>query len=162
MPETDAQQTQAINTIRFLSADGVQQAKSGHPGLPMGAAPMAYAVWTHHLRHNPAHPGWANRDRFILSGGHGSMLLYSLLHLTGYDLPAGRTAALPPVGQPDPRAPRIRADPRRRDHHRPARAGLRQRRGHGHGRGAPGQRATTAPASPSSTTPSTPSSPTAT
>ena len=77
----------AINTIRFLSADAVQQANSGHPGLPMGAAAMAYTIWTRHLRHNPADPSWANRDRFILSGGHGSMLLYSLLHLTGYALP---------------------------------------------------------------------------
>jgi transketolase len=76
-----------INTIRFLSADGVQQANSGHPGLPMGTAPMAYAVWTRHLRHNPANPDWPDRDRFILSGGHGCMLIYSLLHLTGYDLP---------------------------------------------------------------------------
>jgi transketolase len=87
MQETKALQELAINTIRFLSADGVQQANSGHPGLPMGTAPMAYAVWTRHLRHNPANPSWANRDRFILSGGHGSMLVYSLLHLTGYGLP---------------------------------------------------------------------------
>ena len=79
-------QEHAINTIRFLSADGVQQANSGHPGLPMGTAPMAYTIWTRHLRHNPANPAWPNRDRFILSGGHGSMLLYSLLHLTGYAL----------------------------------------------------------------------------
>jgi transketolase len=76
-----------INTIRFLSIDAVQAANSGHPGLPMGAAPMAYVLWTRFLRHNPADPGWFNRDRFILSAGHGSMLLYSLLHLTGYDLP---------------------------------------------------------------------------
>ena len=76
----------AVNTIRFLSADAVQNAKSGHPGLPMGAATLAYAIWTRHLRHNPANPKWPDRDRFILSGGHGSMLLYSLLHLTGYDL----------------------------------------------------------------------------
>lgn len=76
----------SINTIRFLSADGVQQAKSGHPGLPMGAAAMAYTIWMRHMRFNPQNPHWANRDRFILSGGHGSMLLYSLLHLTGYDL----------------------------------------------------------------------------
>lgn len=76
----------AINTIRFLSADGVQQANSGHPGLPMGTAPMAYTIWTRHLRHNPTNPHWPDRDRFILSGGHGSMLLYSLLHLSGYDL----------------------------------------------------------------------------
>jgi len=77
----------SINTLRFLSADAVQQARSGHPGLPMGAAPLAYAIWTRHLRHNPANPAWPERDRFVLSGGHGSMLLYSLLHLTGYDLP---------------------------------------------------------------------------
>ena len=87
MKETPELQKLAINTIRFLSADGVQQANSGHPGLPMGTAPMAYAIWTRHLHHNPADPAWPNRDRFVLSGGHGSMLLYSLLHLTGYDLP---------------------------------------------------------------------------
>ena len=80
-------QARAINTLRFLSADGVQKANSGHPGLPMGTAAMAYTIWTRHLRHNPRNPKWAGRDRFILSGGHGSMLLYSLLHLTGYDLP---------------------------------------------------------------------------
>jgi transketolase len=79
-------QTRAINTLRFLSADAVQQANSGHPGLPMGAAAMAFTLWTRHLRHNPRNPNWAGRDRFILSGGHGSMLLYSLLHLTGYDV----------------------------------------------------------------------------
>jgi transketolase len=80
-------QARAINTLRFLSADAVQQASSGHPGLPMGCAAIAYTLWTRHLRHNPRNPAWPNRDRFILSGGHGSMLLYSLLHLTGYDLP---------------------------------------------------------------------------
>lgn len=83
---SDDLQTRAINTIRFLAADAVQQANSGHPGLPMGAAAMAYTLWTRHLRHNPRNPKWAGRDRFVLSGGHGSMLLYSLLHLTGYDL----------------------------------------------------------------------------
>ena len=83
---TDDLQIRAINTIRFLAADAVQQANSGHPGLPMGAAAMAYTLWTRHLRHNPRNPKWPGRDRFILSGGHGSMLLYSLLHLTGYDL----------------------------------------------------------------------------
>ncbi|WP_279342380.1 transketolase [Geotalea sp. SG265] len=76
-----------INTIRFLSVDAVQKAKSGHPGMPMGAAPMAYLLWDRFLKYNPANPGWFNRDRFVLSAGHGSMLLYSLLHLTGYDLP---------------------------------------------------------------------------
>lgn len=79
-------ETQAINTLRFLSADGVQKANSGHPGLPMGTAAIAYTIWTKHLRFNPRNPGWINRDRFILSGGHGSMLLYSLLHLTGFDV----------------------------------------------------------------------------
>ena len=83
---TDDLQNRAINTLRFLSADGVQQANSGHPGLPMGAAAMAFTIWTRHLRHNPRNPKWMGRDRFILSGGHGSMLLYSLLHLTGYDV----------------------------------------------------------------------------
>jgi transketolase len=76
-----------INTIRTLTLDAVQKAESGHPGLPLGAAPMAYVLWTRFLRHNPKNPKWENRDRFLLSAGHGSMLLYSLLHLTGYDLP---------------------------------------------------------------------------
>jgi transketolase len=76
-----------VNTLRFLSVDAVQKANSGHPGLPLGAAPMAYVLWTRFLKHHPVHPDWFDRDRFILSAGHGSMLLYSLLHLTGYDLP---------------------------------------------------------------------------
>jgi len=76
-----------INTIRTLAMDGVQKAKSGHPGMPMGMADAAYVLWTRFLSHNPADPDWPNRDRFVLSAGHGSMLLYSLLHLTGYDLP---------------------------------------------------------------------------
>lgn len=80
-------ESRAINTLRFLSADAVQNANSGHPGLPMGAAAIAYTIWTRHLKHNPRNPHWPNRDRFILSGGHGCALLYSLLHLTGYDLP---------------------------------------------------------------------------
>jgi len=77
----------SINTIRFLSVDSVQKANSGHPGLPMGAAAFAYILWTRFLKHNPSNPKWFNRDRFVLSAGHGSMLLYSLLYLTGYDLP---------------------------------------------------------------------------
>jgi transketolase len=78
--------SRAINTLRFLAADMVQQANSGHPGLPMGCAALAYTIWTRHLRHNPRNPAWPNRDRFILSGGHGCALLYAMLHLTGYDL----------------------------------------------------------------------------
>jgi transketolase len=80
-------ESRAINAIRFLSVDAVQKANSGHPGLPMGTAAMAYIVWTRHLKFNPHNPNWPGRDRFILSGGHGSALLYSLLYLTGYDLP---------------------------------------------------------------------------
>src|SRR5689334_25332588 len=76
----------SINTIQMLSIDAVQQAHSGHPGMPMGAATMAYVLWTRHLRHNPRNPEWPDRDRFVLSAGHGSMLLYSLLFLAGYDL----------------------------------------------------------------------------
>ena len=76
-----------VNTLRFLSVDAVQQANSGHPGLPLGAAPMAYVLWTQFLKHHPSNPHWIDRDRFVLSAGHGSALLYSLLHLTGYDLP---------------------------------------------------------------------------
>jgi transketolase len=74
-----------INTVRTLSIDAIQKANSGHPGLPLGMAPAAYVLWKKFLYHNPKNPKWFNRDRFILSGGHGSMLIYSLLHLTGYD-----------------------------------------------------------------------------
>src|SRR5512134_2435676 len=75
------------NAIRALAMDAVQQANSGHPGMPMGMAEIAETLWNRHLRHNPVNPAWANRDRFLVSNGHGSMLLYALLHLTGYDLP---------------------------------------------------------------------------
>src|SRR5271156_5437808 len=86
-PKTNRElEHRCINTIRILSADAVQNANSGHPGLPMGAAAMAYTLWTRFLKHNPRNPHWFDRDRFILSAGHGSMLLYSLLYLTGYDL----------------------------------------------------------------------------
>src|SRR5271170_7457960 len=83
------QQELCINTIRILSADAVQNANAGHPGMPMGAAAMAFTLWTQFLKHNPRNPEWFDRDRFVLSGGHGSMLLYSLLYLSGYDLPLG-------------------------------------------------------------------------
>ncbi|MBN2470311.1 MAG: transketolase, partial [Anaerolineae bacterium] len=76
----------SINTIRMLAIDAVQNANSGHPGLPMGAAPMAYTLWNDYLKHNPTNPEWPDRDRFVLSAGHGSMLLYALLYLTGYGL----------------------------------------------------------------------------
>jgi transketolase len=100
-----------INTIRFLSADAIQKANSGHPGLPMGAAPMAYTLWTKHLKHNPANPSWADRDRFVLSGGHGSMLLYSLLHLTGYDLPLSELQSFRQWGSKTPGHPESHLTP---------------------------------------------------
>src|SRR5690625_7120518 len=83
--ETSIEQL-SINTIRTLSIDAIEKANSGHPGLPMGAAPMAYTLWTDFMNHNPKSSKWFNRDRFVLSAGHGSMLLYSLLHLSGYDV----------------------------------------------------------------------------
>ncbi len=86
MSTFDRTDTLAANTLRALSIDAILAANSGHPGLPLGAAPMAWALWSRHLRHNPANPAWPDRDRFVLSAGHGSALLYSLLHLTGYDL----------------------------------------------------------------------------
>jgi transketolase len=87
MNSTTAVPVKLADAIRALAMDAVQQANSGHPGAPMGMAEMAQALFTRHLRHNPADPAWANRDRFVLSNGHGSMLIYALLHLTGYDLP---------------------------------------------------------------------------
>ena len=76
----------SIDTLRILSVEGVEAANSGHPGLPMGSAPMTYTLWAEHLKHNPKDPAWADRDRFVLSAGHGSMLLYSMLHVFGYDV----------------------------------------------------------------------------
>ena len=100
--------TQCANAIRALAMDAVQAANSGHPGMPMGMADIAEALWRHHLKHDPADPQWPDRDRFVLSNGHGSMLIYSLLHLTGYKLPMqelrnfrqlhSKTAGHPEVG----------------------------------------------------------------
>ena len=101
----------AINTIRTLSIDGVQKANSGHPGAPMGAAPMAYVLWTRFLRHAPTHPDWADRDRFVLSAGHASMLLYSLLHLTGYDLSLEDLQSFRQWGSRTPGHPEYRLTP---------------------------------------------------
>ncbi len=122
----------AINAIRFLSIDGVNKANSGHPGLPMGCAPMGYILYNEYMQHNPKHPKWFNRDRFVLSAGHGCMLQYSLMHLTGYESvsvskvsvsmyvslqavgcyrdfvthAAGGLQAVPTVGEQDPWSPR--------------------------------------------------------
>ncbi|MCY3782071.1 MAG: transketolase [Chloroflexi bacterium] len=97
--------TLAINTIRTLSMDAVQRANSGHPGLPMGAAPLAYTLWLRHLRFNPRNPGWHNRDRFVLSAGHGSMLLYALLYLTGFDVSLDDIKNFRQWGSPTPGHP---------------------------------------------------------
>jgi transketolase len=101
----------SINTIRFLSIDAVQKANSGHPGLPMGAAPFAYVLWTRFLKHNPSNPTWFDRDRFVLSAGHGSMLLYSLLYLTGYDLPLEQIKQFRQWGSMAPGHPERRLTP---------------------------------------------------
>ena len=101
----------AIDTIRTLSIDGVQKANSGHPGAPMGAAPMAYVLWTRYLRHAPTDPAWPDRDRFVLSAGHASMLLYSLLHLTGYDVPLDELKAFRQWGSITPGHPEYGVTP---------------------------------------------------
>jgi transketolase len=100
-----------INTIRFLAADAIEQAKSGHPGMPMGAAAAAYTLWTGHLKHNPANPLWVDRDRFVLSAGHGSMLLYALLYLTGYDLSLDDLRSFRQCGSKTPGHPELRHPP---------------------------------------------------
>jgi len=100
-----------INTIRTLAIDAVQRANSGHPGLPLGAAPMAYVLWQHHLRHNPANPLWPDRDRFVLSAGHGSMLLYALLYLTGYDVSLDDLRSFRQWGSITPGHPEFRLTP---------------------------------------------------
>ncbi len=104
-PQTKPLDQLCINTIRTLAMDGVQKANSGHPGAPMGLAPVAFWLWDKFLRHNPENPQWANRDRFVLSGGHGSMLLYSLLHLTGYDLPMNELQSFRQWGSKTPGHP---------------------------------------------------------
>jgi transketolase len=86
MSDKNELEKQCIDAIRFLAADAIEKAKSGHPGMPLGAAAAAFTLWTKHLKHNPKNPQWPDRDRFVLSAGHASMLLYALLHLTGYDL----------------------------------------------------------------------------
>jgi transketolase len=98
---------QAISTIRFLAADMVEAANSGHPGMPMGAAPLAWTLWSRHLKHDPADPSWADRDRFVLSAGHGSALLYALLHLFGYDLPTAQLQAFRQLGSATPGHPEV-------------------------------------------------------
>ena len=121
----------AINTLRTLSIDGVQKANSGHPGMPMGAATMAYILWTRHLRHNPKNPAWPDRDRFVLSAGHASMLLYSMLFLTGYDLSMEDIKEFRQWGSPHAWPSRARVHAGRGGHHRAARPGAGKWRGDG-------------------------------
>jgi len=128
-----------LNTIRFLAVDAVEKANSGHPGAPMGMAAMAYTLWQRFLKHNPADPGWADRDRFVLSAGHASMLLYALLYLTGYDLSLDDLKNFRQWGAARQVIPNMAS----RQKWRPPPAagpGLRQRRGHGHRRASPGCR----------------------
>ena len=135
----DVTPAQLANALRMLAADAVETAKSGHPGMPLGMADIAEVVWRRHLRHNPGNPSWPDRDRFVLSNGHGSMLLYALLHLTGYDLPIGELKRFRQLHSKTPGTPRGGAHPRHRDHHGPARPGPRQRGRHGARREAPGR-----------------------
>jgi transketolase len=101
-----------VNTIRVLSIDMVEQAKAGHPGAPMGMAAMAYVLWNRFLKHNPLDPQWHNRDRFILSAGHASALLYALLHLSGYDLPLEELKRFRQFGSKTPGHPEYLQPPR--------------------------------------------------
>ena len=113
MPVTEAdreapiadRETTAVNAIRFLAADAVEKANSGHPGMPMGCAPMTFVLWSRFLKHNPDNPLWPDRDRFVLSAGHGSMLLYAMLHLTGYDLPMDQIKQFRQLGSETPGHP---------------------------------------------------------
>ena len=107
----DATDLLAANVIRGLAMDGVQRADSGHPGMPIGMATVAHVLWTRFLRHNPADPQWFNRDRFILSAGHGSMLIYSLLHLAGYDLPMEQLKQFRQLGSRTPGHPEYGVTP---------------------------------------------------
>ena len=122
------------NALRALSMDAVQKAKSGHPGAPMGMADIAEVLWRDFLNHNPNNPSWADRDRFVLSNGHGSMLIYSLLHLSGYDLPIEELKNFRQLHSRTPGHPEVGAwlYPWGGNHHRPAGPGDCQRRGHGY------------------------------
>jgi transketolase len=105
LDQCDAERRDVVNVIRALAMDAVQKANSGHPGMPMGMAEIAEVLWRRHLRHNPANPHWADRDRFVISNGHGSMLLYALLHLTGYDLPMAQLQRFRQMGSKTPGHP---------------------------------------------------------
>ena len=126
-----ATDVELANAIRALAMDAVEAAKSGHPGMPMGMAEIAVALWNRHLRHNPANPHWPDRDRFVLSNGHGSMLQYALLHLTGYDLPIGELRNFRQLHSKTPGHPEVGVTPGVETTTRPARPRACQRRRHG-------------------------------
>ena len=126
------------NAIRALAMDAVQKADSGHPGMPMGMADVATVLFTRFLKFDPSHPEWPDRDRFVLSAGHGSMLLYALLYLTGYpDMDIEQLKSFRQLGSRTPGPPRIWPRPRHRDDDRAARPGSRQRGRHGSRRAHP-------------------------
>ncbi|WP_420920407.1 hypothetical protein [Burkholderia mallei] len=131
-----ASTTLMANAIRALAMDAVQQANSGHPGMPMGMAEIGVALWSRHLKHNPTTPHWADRDRFVLSNGHGSMLLYSLLHLTGYDLPIEELKNFRQLHSKTPGHPEYGITPGVETTTGPLGQGLRERGRHGARRGA--------------------------
>ena len=135
-----------IDAVRVLAMDAVQKANSGHPGTPMALAPLGYLLWTQHLRHNPADPAWADRDRFVLSVGHASMLIYSLLHLTGYDLSMEEIVNFRQWGLAHTRASRAEAHAGRRDDHWAARPGRLELGGDGARRAMAGPHDSTGPA----------------
>ena len=128
LSDTRALDELSINTIRTLSMDAVQKANSGHPGTPMALAPLAYLLYTRVMKHNPANDQWFDRDRFVLSAGHASMLLYSMLYLTGYGLELDDLKNFRQLGSPTAGPPRAQARQGHRDHHRPARPGHLERR----------------------------------
>ena len=134
---TDVSHAEMANAIRFLAIDAVEKAKSGHPGMPMGMADVATVLFSRFLKFDPADPAWPDRDRFVLSAGHGSMLLYALLYLTGYEgVTSDELKAFRQWGSKTPGPSRIRPYAGCRDHHRPAGAGHRHGGRHGAGRAA--------------------------
>ena len=128
----------SIDTIRTLAIDAIEKAKSGHPGMPMGAAPMGYQLFARTMKHNPSNPSWINRDRFVLSAGHGSMLLYALLHLSGYDLPLEEIKNFRQWGSKTPGHPEYGHTPGVDATTGPLGQGIAHGRRHGDGRSAAG------------------------
>ena len=148
-PEHQREHQRMANAIRALAMDAVEQAKAGHPGLPMGAADIATVLFGKFLQFDPADPAWPDRDRFVLSAGHGSMLIYAVLHLLGYEkMTIEEIKRFRQLGSLTPGHPEYRPHARRRDHHRSARPGARQRGRHGDRGAASGSRVRRRPGRP--------------